>query len=112
MSRTSPVKAILRSAGLPAVALILMGFFAYNAVLGPNGFLAYKDVHRQLEARTTDYQAVEKRKNEIKNRVDLLGGKGGADPDLVEEEARKQLNVVRDDEVILPRQPAPAPAKQ
>ena len=41
-TRTKPnAMATLRRAGLPAAALILMGFFGYYAVLGPNGPLAF-----------------------------------------------------------------------
>lgn len=105
MSRTSPARTLLRSAGFPAVALILMGFFLYYAALGPNGVIANKEVSRQLEQRTAEHQKLEKRRNEIRNRVNLLGGSGGADPDLAEEEVRKQLNLVRPDEVLVPLPP-------
>ena len=102
MSRTSPARSLLRSAGAPAVALILMGVFLYYAALGPNGVIANKEVSRQLEQRNAEFKELERRRNEVKNRVNLLGGKGGADPDLAEEEVRKQLNLVRPDEVLVP----------
>ena len=105
MSRASPVQSILRSAGVPAIVLILMGFFGYNAVLGPNGALAWKDTTHQLEQRAAEYAALEQRRKELRNRVELLGGKGGADPDMVEEEVRRQLNLVRPDEIIVPLPP-------
>lgn len=105
MSRQSPVQSILRSAGLPAITLILLCFFGYNAVMGPNGVLAYKEIHQQLDARATEFRTLEKQRNELKNRVELLDGKRGADLDMVEEEVRKQLNVVRPDEMIVPLAP-------
>lgn len=105
MSRTSPARTLLRSAGVPAVALILMGFFLYYAALGPNGVIANKEVSRQLAQRNEDYKKLEKRRDEVKNRVGLLGASGGADPDLAEEEVRKQLNLVRPDEVLVPLPP-------
>lgn len=93
---------VLRRAGLPAAAIILMAFFGYYAVLGPNGALAYPDVQRSLEQRTAELEALKVRRAQVKNRVDLLDQKRGADPDLVDELARKELNVVRRDEVIVP----------
>lgn len=102
MSRTSPARTLLRSAGAPAIALILMGVFLYYAALGPNGLIANKEVSRQLDQRNAEYRLLETRRNEIRNRVNLLGGSGGADPDLAEEEVRKQLNLVRPDEVLVP----------
>jgi cell division protein FtsB len=102
MSRASPVQSIIRSAGLPAIALIFMVFFGYYAVLGPNGILALREFKTQVEQRTAEYQALDKRRAELKNRVGLLDPEKGADPDMVEELVRKQLNVARSDEVIVP----------
>jgi cell division protein FtsB len=92
---------ILRRAGLPAGALILMTFFGYYAVLGPNGVLSYRDYSRQLEKRQQDYAALDKQRAALKNRVSLLNNKG-ANPDMVDELTRKELNVVHPDEVIVP----------
>jgi cell division protein FtsB len=102
MKRASPMASLLRRAGLPAAVLIAVGFFAYNAVLGPNGVVAAKEVRRELDQKQHDYAVLDKRRAELKNRVDLLDPKRGADPDIVEELARKQLNVVRPDEVVIP----------
>ena len=82
MSRSSPVRSILRSAGLPAIAIIAMGFFAYNAVLGPNGVLALKDVKAEVAAKNVEYAALEKQRAVIQNRVNLLDSKHGADPEI------------------------------
>ena len=103
MSRTaSPIKTLLRRAGVPAIALIAIGFFAYNAALGPTGVVAAKEFKAELDQKQIEFAALEKHRAELKNRVDLLDKKRGADPDLVDELARKQLNVVRPDEVIIP----------
>src|SRR5690606_15669625 len=92
---------ILRSAGPPALALTLMGFFAYHAVMGPNGVLALKDVKQQVVARTGEYAVLEKQRAVLQNPVDRLDPNKAAHPDLVEHLLRRQLNVVRADEVIV-----------
>ena len=92
---------ILRRAGMPAVALILMSFFGYYAVLGPNGLLSYREYSRQLGMRQQEFAALDKQRAELKNRVALLDPKR-ANPDMVDELARKELNVVHPDEVIVP----------
>ena len=99
-TRTNPM-AILRRAGLPAAALILMGFFGYYAVLGPNGVLSYRDYSRQLEKRQQEYAMLDKQRTELRNRVALLDPKH-ANPDMVDELTRTKLNVVHPDEVIVP----------
>ena len=92
---------MLRRAGLPAAALILMGFFGYYAVLGPNGILSYREYTRQLERKQREYEVLAKRRAELKNRVGLVDPRH-ADPDMVDELVRKELNVAHPDEVIVP----------
>ena len=94
------VLSMVRKAGLPAAALILMGFFGYYAVLGPNDILSYRDHSRQLEKRQQEFVALDKQRDELKNRVSLLDPRR-ADPDMVDELARKKLNVAHPDEVIV-----------
>ncbi|WP_066794900.1 FtsB family cell division protein [Sphingomonas soli] len=103
MSRTaSPIQSLLRRAGVPAIALIAIGFFGYNAVLGPTGVVAAREFKGELQQEQAKLAELEKQRAEIRNRVGLLDPKRGADPDLVEEMARKKLNVVRPDEVVIP----------
>lgn len=102
MSRASPARTVLRSAGLPAIALIVMGLFGYYAAFGPNGVFAIRELRAQVPQRQAEYQALDKQRAELRNRVNLLDQKKGADPDMVEELVRKQLNVVRPDEIIVP----------
>ena len=102
MARTSPINTLLRRAGLPAAVLIAMGFFGYNAVLGPTGVVAARELKAELAQKNLEYAALAKKRAELKNRVDLLDPKRGADPDMVDELVRKQLNVARPDEVIVP----------
>ncbi len=101
MSRSSPMQSILRSAGLPAIALIAMGFFGYNAVLGPNGVMALKDIKAEVAQRNVELAVLQKQRAVIQNHVNLLDSKHGADPDMVDELARKQLNVARPNEVVV-----------
>jgi cell division protein FtsB len=101
MSRTSPVRSLIRSAGLPAIAIVAMGFFVYNAVLGPNGVMMLKDIRAETAQKNVEFAGLEKRRAVVQNHVDLLDGKHGADPDMVDELARKQLNVAKPNEVVV-----------
>ena len=93
--------AMLRSAMGPALVAAVMAFFGGYAVLGRNGALAYGDYKRQLARRQVEYQALDKRRSDLRNRVALLDPRH-ANPDMVDELARKKLNVVDPDEVIVP----------
>lgn len=78
-----------------------MAFFGAYAVLGPNGLLAYGDYKRQLAKREQDFAAVDAKRATLKNRVALLDPRH-ANPDMVDELVRKELNVAHPDEVIVP----------
>ncbi|WP_267380667.1 MULTISPECIES: septum formation initiator family protein [unclassified Sphingomonas] len=83
------------------MGLTLMAFFGAYAVLGPNGALAYGDYKRQLARREHDYQVLDQQREVLKNRVALLDP-DHANPDMVDEMVRKELNVAHPDEVIVP----------
>ena len=99
--RVSNVGRTMRHAALPAAGLVLIAFFGLYAVFGANGLLAYGDYQRQLAKREQDYAALDGRRAVLRNRVALLDP-DHANPDMVDEMTRKQLNVVRPDEVVVP----------
>ncbi|HEX8421336.1 MAG TPA: septum formation initiator family protein [Sphingomonas sp.] len=91
----------MKRAALPAIGFTLMAFFGAYAVLGPNGILAYGDYKRQLVKREKHYAALDQQRTVLKNRVALLDP-DHANPDMVDEMVRKELNVAHPDEVIVP----------
>ena len=99
--KPSPFFRILRRAWVPGVVLTAVVFFGGYAVLGPNGILAYGDYQRQQAKRAADYAALDARRTVLKNRVALLDP-DHANPDMVDEMTRKELNVVHPDEVVVP----------
>ena len=101
-TKSTPLQRTLRRAALPALGLVLIAFFGSYAIFGSNGLIAYGDYQRQLAKREQDYAALDQRRAVLRNRVALLDP-DHANPDMVEEMARKQLNVVRPDEVVVPR---------
>ncbi len=103
MARRKPsvLRNTLRRAALPALVVTVMGFFGVYAFLGPNGLLALGDYKRQLARREQVYAALDKRREVLRNRVALLDP-DHANPDMVDEMVRKELNVTHPDEVIVP----------
>jgi cell division protein FtsB len=101
MKKPSRLRRALRRAAVPAAVVAVMAFFGGYAVLGPNGVLAYGDYKRQLAKRERDYVALDRRRAVLKNRVALLNP-DHANPDMVDEMVRKELNVAHPDEVIVP----------
>mgnify|MGYP002779743715 FL=1 len=76
--------------------LLLTGF----AVAGPTGLLACSENASALEARKAEVAALSAKRDALRNRVMLLDPEA-ADPDLASELVRKQLGVMREDEVVV-----------
>jgi cell division protein FtsB len=86
---------------MPALALIVVGTFAGHAIAGPNGILAWGGYHRALKERQAELVQLQQEKAQLKHRSDLLDPRK-ADPDMADELVRKDLGLVRPDEVIVP----------
>lgn len=101
MAQIAKLKTLLMSAFGPALAILLLMMFAGYAVLGSNGILAWGDYSRALNERQHQLAQVEAQRDRLRNRVDLLNPRH-ADPDMVDELVRKELNVTHPDEVVIP----------
>jgi cell division protein FtsB len=92
---------LIRRSAVPALALIIVGTFAGHAIAGPNGILAWGGYHRALKERQTELAQLEQQKAQLRHRSQLLDP-NKADPDMADELVRKDLGLVRPDEVIVP----------
>jgi cell division protein FtsB len=92
---------LIRRAAMPALALIIVGTFAGHAIAGPNGILAWGGYHRALQERKAELAQLETQRAQLRHRSNLLDPRK-ADPDIADELVRKDLGLVRPDEVIVP----------
>jgi cell division protein FtsB len=92
---------LIRRAMWPAVALLFLGTFASHAIAGPNGLFAWRGYSQQLEARKAELASLQAERNQLRHKSALLDPRK-ADPDLAEEMVRKDLGMVRPDEVVVP----------
>ena len=92
---------LIRRAALPALALIVVGTFAGHAIAGPNGILAWGGYHRALKERQAELAQIEREQAQLKHHSALLDPRK-ADPDMADELVRKDLGLVRPDELIVP----------
>ena len=100
MTRTRPLVSTHKRK-LPQVigfaCLLMMGSMA---VAGPSGLLAWSENLRLLDQRKAQLAEIEREKAELANKVELLDP-DHADPDMVGELLRRQLNVVHPNEVVI-----------
>ena len=101
MGGASKSLGLIRRAALPALALIIVGTFGGHAIAGPNGLLAWGGYNRDLAERRVELAKLEAERDALRHRSALLNP-DKADPDLGEELIRRDLGLVRSDEVIIP----------
>jgi cell division protein FtsB len=92
---------LIRRSAVPALALIVVGTFAAHAIAGPNGILAWGGYHRALKERQAELVQLEAEQQQLRHHSALLDPRK-ADPDMADELVRKDLGLVRPDEVIVP----------
>src|SRR4030095_16312637 len=92
---------MIRRAAWPVLAFLVVGTFAGHAIAGPNGLFAWRGYSQQLEARKAELASLQAERNQLRHKSALLDPRK-ADPDLAEEMVRKDLGMVRSDEVVVP----------
>src|SRR3954467_5088111 len=101
MGGPNRIFALIRRVAMPALAVIIVGTFAGHAIAGPNGILAWGSYHHSLQQRQAELARIEREHSSLKHRSNLLDPRK-ADPDMADELVRKDLGLVRPDEVIIP----------
>lgn len=94
-----PREQLVQSAAL--VCLLLLGGLA---IAGPSGLLSWRENLQLLDQREAHIAALQGEVAMLENRVELLDP-ANADPDIVGELLRSNLNVVHPNEVVLTLDP-------
>jgi cell division protein FtsB len=100
MHAQAALKNYLRRAALPAVCILLIGYFVSHAITGPTGVIAWKDYKLQRSALQSQAVASAEARAALDRKVKLLDPRR-VDPDLADQLVRENLNVVKPDEVIV-----------
>lgn len=103
MKRRRPNLKLPRNSVTESLALIALLLIGAWAVAGPSGLLAWSENAHTLEQRQKEVAQLSAERDRLQNRVNLLDPKH-ADPDLVGELLRADLNVAHPDELVIPRQ--------
>lgn len=92
---------LARRAALPAACIVVMGYFAFHAVSGNTGLMAWQGYKVERVVADQRAAAVRADKTALARQVALLDP-AHVDPDYADELVRRNLGVVRPDEVIVP----------
>lgn len=101
MGMKSGSTGLLKRVVWPLIAFVIIGNFATYAIAGDNGLLAWGGHVRALDERRAELVSLQAERDALKHRSDLLNPRA-ADPDMAEELVRRDLGLIRDDEIIIP----------
>ena len=104
MTRAGHTITLPREKLTQGVALAALLVLAALALFGPSGLLAWSENAQLLEERKAQIAVLAEDRDELKTRVDALHP-DRVDPDMATELVRKNLNVIRPDEVVLDLKP-------
>lgn len=85
----------------PALGSLIIIYFVGAALVGGNGVMAWGDYRRAKAERNVELARLEAERARLAHRSHLLDPQS-ADPDLAEELVRRELGLVRPDEIIIP----------
>lgn len=91
----------LRRFVVPIVMLVLAFYFAFYMVFGPRGLLALQRAEAELQAAQRHHSTLKARREALEHNVRLMRP-DSLDPDMAEEQARRNLGYTRRDEIIIP----------
>jgi cell division protein FtsB len=100
---------LMRRVALPAVGVLIIVNFLGYAVMGQNGLMSWGDYRRAKAERSVQLAALEAERLRLQHRANLLDPRN-VDPDLADEMVRRDMGVIRPDEVVIPLDEPPARA--
>jgi cell division protein FtsB len=98
----------LRHALIPLVCLIVLSYFAYHAVYGRHGFIAWLSLQNSVDTLDQQLAEVQATHRQLDQQVSLLRPES-LDPDLLDERARATLGLAHSNDIVIFRErPAPS----
>lgn len=84
----------------PVLGVLAIGYFAYHAIHGDRGLIAWNELKLRVEAARVVLGDTAAERKILERRVRLLNPRS-LDPDMLDERARLMLNLARDDELVI-----------
>ncbi|MCE7026817.1 FtsB family cell division protein [Jiella avicenniae] len=95
-------KSFLGKLIVPAMATAVLAYFVVSAKTGQYGSEAKVAFARQLALRNAAYSELLTKRDALERRVRAMKD-GTLERDMIDENARRALNVARDDEIVILR---------
>ena len=85
----------------PALGITLTFYFGYHLVEGDRGLRAWVRLSQELRQAKEELTAVSEKRAELQHRVAHMRA-NHVDPDLLDAQVRKTLDLLRPDEIVIP----------
>src|SRR5215208_4989945 len=86
------------------LGILLTGYFGYHLVEGDRGLRAWVRISQELRQAKEQLAVASAKRTELQHRVAHMRA-DHVDPDLLESQIRKTLDVLRPDEIVIPVPP-------
>src|SRR6218665_4178796 len=97
---TRDALAIVKQIAALLVGLLLLVYFLYHTMYGEKGYLTMQRLQGEVAKAGQNLQQVQDQRQTLEHRVQGLRP-DSLDPDLLEEEARRQLGFTKPDERVI-----------
>ena len=94
----------------PVIGIAAITYFGHHTIQGEHGILTWLQLSSQVEQAHTTLHSLETKRSQLANRVRLLHP-DHLDLDMLDEQARRLLNLGRADEILILMPPANADVK-
>ncbi|NKB52431.1 MAG: septum formation initiator family protein [Rhizobiaceae bacterium] len=84
----------------PLATLVIVGYFGFHAFNGQYGIRANLAMQTRMAELKIELAELTRRRDKFEERVKLLRA-GTLEKDMVDQHVRAQLNMVREDEIVL-----------
>ena len=84
----------------PVIGFCVAGYFVYHSIEGERGLVAYARLTQDVAQAKAQLEEVSAERKAVERRVSLLRA-DHLDPDMLDEQARLMLNLVRPDEIVI-----------
>ncbi|GGB45072.1 cell division protein [Roseibium aquae] len=93
-------KSTLRRLVVPAAALAALSYFGFHALNGELGLVGRARIEHEVRALEVEHDRLVKQREALVAQVTLLRPES-LNPDMLDEQARRNLNVVQSDELVI-----------
>lgn len=108
MSVAQEVRRRLRAVVAPLLCLAALGYFVYHTINGDRGILAWWHLRQEIGKAEATLAETAAMRAAMERRASLMRP-DNLDPDMLEEQARRLLNMSRDGDMIILQEPAVVP---